>query len=93
MITDAVTVYLAKHFGEVAVRERMPFDRDGHGVAFLIEADGVEYRLNILDDVVAGLDKNAVVELLGSNQVVSVMRDLVGFPVTLTASGCIFGDL
>ncbi len=91
-LTAAVTAYLARHFAQVAVKEVAPFDGDGRGAALLIEADGGEYRLNVLDEVVAGLDRDGAVALLEDNRVASVMRDLIGFPVTLTGSGCIFGD-
>ncbi len=93
ILPEALTAYLAEHFEHVKISGTAPFDRDGHGVTFRIQAEGGEYRLNILDTVIAGLDRAAIIALLGDNRVASVMRDLSGFPVTLTDSGCIFGDL
>ena len=93
VMVEAVTAYLAQHFDQVEVKSTAPFNRDGTGLTLQIEADGGQYRLNVLDEAVASFDLDAIVELLADNRVVSVMRDLVGFPVTLTASGCIFGDL
>ena len=92
-LTEAVMTYLARHFSQVAITGTVPFDRDGHGVSFLVDTGEGEYRLNVLDEAVAGLDRDGMVELLEGNRVASVMRDLVGFPLTLTRSGCIFGDL
>ena len=92
-LTSALMAYLTEQFDQVEIKKIAIFDRDGHGLSFSIVADGAEYRLNILDEAITDLDRDAVILLFNNNQVVSVMRDLAGFPVTLTASGCIFGDL
>ena len=90
LLSEAVKAYLAAHFGEVEIKNVMAFERDGHGFSFLIEADGTEYRLNVLDKVVVGLDRDRLIALFNDDRVASVMQDLIGFPVTLTTSGCIF---
>jgi len=88
--TEALKAYLAGHFSHAEIRQVGAFDRDGSGRSFLIEADGVEYCLNIMDEAVAGLDRDGFIQLLEDNRVAAVMLDLVGFPVTVTVSGCIF---
>ena len=93
LINEALTAYLAEHFNQVKVKSAVVFDKDGRGLSFLIVADGAEYRVNLLDEVTEGLDRNALISLFKDNWVVSVMRDLSGFSVTLTNSGCIFGDV
>ncbi len=93
VLGDAVKAYLEEHFKQVEIKSDASYEKDGRGRSFLIEADGVEYRFNVHDEAVAGLDRDAVVALLNDNRAASVMRDLTGFPVTLTVNGCIFDDV
>ena len=93
-LADTLLAYLKEHFDDVDITEVSSIEHGGdHCTSFVMMADGERYRFNIADEAVAGLDQGAVATLLANNRVVSVMRDLQGFPVTLTASGCIFGDI
>lgn len=93
LLSEAVQAYLEEHFERVEIRSETPYEKDGAGRSFLIAADGVEYRFNVHDAAVAGLDRDAIVALLTDARAESVMRDLAGFPVTLTVNGCIFDDV
>ena len=93
VLGDAVKAYLEAHFKQVEIKREVPYGKDGEGRSFLIEADGAEYRFNVHAEAVAGLDRDAMVALLNDSRAASVMRDLTGFPVTLTVNGCIFDDV
>ena len=93
-LTDTFLAYLREHFSKADITEVASIEHGGDScTSFALMADGERYRFNIADEAIAGLDRDAVVALLENNRVVSVMRDLQGFPVTLTTSGCIFGDI
>lgn len=93
-LTDVLAAYLGEHFEQVEIREISSIRYSGDDcTSFFFTADGEEYHFNVADEAIAGLDRDAVTALLSNNRVVSVIQDLRGFPVTLTASGCIFGDL
>ena len=93
-LTDVLLAYLKEHFDEVEITGALPISHCGDDcVCFDITASGERYRFNIADEAIVGLDRDAVATLLENNRAASVMQDLRGFPVTLTASGCIFGDV
>ncbi len=93
-LADTLLAYLRQHCDEADITGASLIEHSGdHCTSFDVVADGEQYRFNIADEAIAGLDRGEVATLLENNNVVSVMRDLRGFPVTLTASGCIFGDI
>ena len=92
VLKQQVLTYLQDYFSEVAITEsgRM-FSDDGE--AFRIQADGEEYQIRILDEVIAEQGVEQIVDYLVSNNAVVVMRELAGFPVTMTNNGCMFYDV
>ena len=90
LLQQALTAYLQRHFQTVEIRQSQRTHKDD-GTAFLVHAEQEDYTVIITDDAIAD---NATAEDLAQNfeqyNLANVMRDLIGFAVTVTDSGCIF---
>ena len=84
----AVETYLARHFSELKVdAKRLPED---NGCAYSFSCSEGDFNLLVLDETFEGLERDQAVTQLEMFQVADVLRDMGGFPITVTTSGCIF---
>ena len=87
----ALRAYLGRHFAGAKITvARAPRER---GYLCTVEADGERYRLTVFDEAFSGPGNAVPGEQLEAFRVAQVMRDMAGFPVTVTQNGCIAGDV
>lgn len=92
VLIGQVRDYLAGEFSDVRIVDTARMIRDD-GIDVHIQADGEEYRLRILDEVVEQQGAENIGAFLAENNAATVMRELIGFPVMITANGCVFDDV
>ena len=86
--TKIVEAYLEKHFAgaKISVIEVAA----EHGYGYKISCDEGLFNLLVLDEVFTSLSEEQAERQLETFQVAEVMRNLEGFTLTVTNSGCIF---
>ncbi len=87
----ALRAYLERHFAGAAVEIVRGADDDR--CLCTITAKAALYRLAVLDEAFSGPGFAGIGPQLEAFGVAQVMRDMTGFPVTVTASGCVFEDV
>lgn len=90
-IETALRAYLEQHFSGAAIEIARGADNDRH--LCTVNADSGQYRLAVLDEAFSGPGFAGVAPQLESFGAAQVMRDMAGFPVTVTANGCVFEDV
>ena len=90
LLKKSLVAYLERHFQTVEIRQSQRTHADD-GRAFLIRAEREDYTVIVSDDAFAeGEDSGKIVQSFEQYNLASVMRDLRGFAVTVSDSGCIF---
>ena len=90
-VSGALRAYLERHFAGASIEiARTEADE---GCRCTVATDDGQYRLIVLDEAFSGPGCAEVGEQLEVFQVARVMRDVVGFPITVTRSGCVFDDV
>ena len=86
--TEIVRAYLEQHFvgAEINISE-VP---EEHGWGYKVSCEEGQFNLLVLDEAFEGLDDEQAVIQIETFQVADVMRNLEGFTITVTNSGCIF---
>ncbi|MDD9869081.1 MAG: hypothetical protein OXU50_04210 [Gammaproteobacteria bacterium] len=87
----ALRAYLEQHFPGAAIEIARGGDDDRY--LCTITAESGQYRLAVLDEAFSGPGFTGVAPQLESFGAAQVMRDMAGFPVTVTANGCVFEDV
>ena len=89
--SGALRAYLARHFAgaEITVA-RAPREQ---GYLCTVTANRERYRLTVFDEAFSGPGYAGAEARLEAFRVAYVMRDMVGFSVTVTHNGCIAGDV
>lgn len=90
-IETALRAYLEQHFAGAAIEIARGADDDRH--LCTVNAESGQYRLAVLDEAFSGPGFAGVAPQLESFGAAQVMRDMAGFPVTVTANGCVFEDV
>lgn len=86
--TNIITAYLAKHFSEAEINSTQVPEEQGWG--YKISCDEGQFSLLVLDEALDGLSDAQAMKQLETFQVADVMRNMEGFTITVTDSGCIF---
>ena len=88
---DALRAYLERNFSgsKIDVVRGSKDDR----YLCTITGGGDHYQLTVLDEAFSGPGFAGACSQLEAFQTASVMRDMIGFPVTVTQNGCIFDDV
>ncbi len=86
--TEIVKAYLERHFvgTEIDITE-VP---EEHGWGYKVSCEEGQFNLLVLDEAFEGLDDEQAASQMETFQVADVMRDMEGFTITVTNSGCIF---
>ena len=90
LLKKSLVAYLERHFQTVEIRQSQRTHAD-NGTAFLIHAEREDYTVIVSDDAFAEEeDSEKIAQSLEQYNLAGVMRDLRGFAVTVSDSGCIF---
>lgn len=81
--------YLNSHFAGAEIRI-VRGQKDDAFLCHIQDSDGEAYELVVMDEALSGNPEEmlALLERYGPAQ---VLREVVGFPITVTRSGCIIG--
>ena len=82
-----IRAYIASHFADAQVEMRRD-DKDEGFVCDIKTGDGETYQMLVMDEALSGGDREMLAQLETYNPA-RVLREVIGFPVSVTASGCI----
>ena len=86
--TEIVKAYLEQHFANTEINiVEVP---EEHGWGYQVSCEEGQFNLLVLDEAFEGLDDKQAANQMETFQVADVMRNMEGFTVTVTNSGCIF---
>ena len=86
--TEIVKAYLEQHFAGIQINiVEVP---EEHGWGYQVLCEEGQFNLLVLDEAFEGLDDEQAANQMETFQVADVMRNMEGFTVTVTNSGCIF---
>lgn len=92
LIKQAVHKYLSQHFQSVEIKRTGRLPGENGGTVLSIVTDEDEYELRLMDEITAARDVGTIVTMLEEALTAQVMRDLVGFPVTVNRNGCVLDN-
>ena len=89
--SGALRAYLERHFAGATIEiARL---EEGEGCRGTVATSDGQYRLTVLDEAYSGPGAAGARERLEDFQVARVMREMAGFPITVTRNGCVFDDV